>query len=179
MPVPVDATNAPKDLLQLAGTPSYGNTVKPEHNKKIFRLFSLAFHHFDDELAIRILRNTMASSSGFAIFELQGRDLGNLFTVLMLGPLLYMGSWYWFWGDWGHLFWTYVLPVVPFVIVYDGLISCLRTREDEEVLQLIRQAVEADGERKGNLLEGWRFETGGQTHTWPGGKMQYFVGVKD
>ena len=126
-------------------------------------------------LAERILVNTMQTSEGFAIFELQGRDVGNLFIVLMTGPLLLLGSWYWFWGNWGLLFWTYVIPIVPFVIVYDGLISCLRTRSDKELLGLLRQAAQ-------NIeggVDGWRFETGRERHTWPTGTIQYFIAVKD
>ena len=179
VPAPVDAASAPKDLLQLAGSPTYGNTLQPKHNRKVFRLFCLAFHHFDDEMAVRILQNTLATSSGFAIFELQGRDLGNLFTVLMLGPLLWLGSWYWFWGSWSHLFWTYCVPIVPFVVVYDGMISCLRTRSKQETISLINQVAEADKRGRGRLIDDWRFDAGGEMHTWPGGKMQYFVGVKD
>ncbi|CAD6565679.1 MAG: hypothetical protein ASARMPREDX12_006717 [Alectoria sarmentosa] len=163
VPSPVDAANAPHDLLSMAGT--------QEKNKKIFRLFSLAFHHFPDPLATRILHNTLTHSSGFAIFELQGRDLGSIFTILGMFPLLWAGSWYWFWGDWGLLFWTYVVPVVPFVLVFDGVVSSLRTRREGEVLELIREC--------GASTEGWRFETGREIHTWTGGTMNYFIGIKE
>lgn len=172
--VSVDASDAPNDLFALADVPRYGNTIVPGHRKKTFRLFNLAFHHFPDPLALSILRNTLETSDGFAIFELQGRDLGNLLTVCTLAPLLWMGSWYWFWGQWEHLFWTYVIPVVPFVIVFDGLVSCLRTRRKGEIMDLIRRA---DGGK--GLVHGWRFEAGGEVHTWPTGTMQYFVGIKE
>jgi hypothetical protein len=49
---PVDAANAPTDLTKRDG-------------KKTFRLFFLAFHHFDDPLAREILRNTMETADGF------------------------------------------------------------------------------------------------------------------
>ena len=39
---------------------------KMKMKKKVMRLFSLAFHHFDDELAEGILRNTIETSDGFA-----------------------------------------------------------------------------------------------------------------
>lgn len=54
---PVDATNAPKDLLKNVN-------VGTEH-KRLFRMFNLAFHHFDDELAIKILENTLETADGF------------------------------------------------------------------------------------------------------------------
>ena len=163
VPSPVDAANAPRDLLSMAGA--------QEENKRIFRLFSLSFHHFPDPLATRILHNTLTSSSGFAIFELQGRDLGSIFTVLCMFPLLWAGSWWWFWGDWSLLFWTYVIPVVPFVLVFDGVVSCLRVRRKAEILKLIKKS--------GASVEGWRFETGKELHTWTGGTMNYFIGIKE
>ena len=171
VPSSVDAANAPRNLLALAGTPSYGNTISKDRRKKVFRLFSLAFHHFDDPLAVQILRNTLETSDGFAIFELQARDADSLFTILMMWPLLLAGSWYWFWGQWTHLFYTYVIPVVPFVIVFDGLVSCLRTRRDGEVMDLIRAT--------GKSVDGWRFERGSVMHTWPTGRMGYFIGIRD
>lgn len=175
----VDAANAPRDLLDwvvegAAATTTTTTVTGAGSSRKIFRLFNLAFHHFDDELARKIMANTLETSEGFAIFELQGRDVGNLLTVLLIAPLLWLGSWYWFWGQWGHLFWTYVVPVVPIVTVYDGLVSCLRTRREREVLNLVKEAAKAGGG-----LDGWKFEAGGETHTWPIGSMQYLIGVKD
>lgn len=49
---PVDAGNAPACLNGKDG-------------KKIFRLYNLAFHHFDDDLAKAILRNTIETADGF------------------------------------------------------------------------------------------------------------------
>lgn len=52
---PVDATNAPADLLH--GVDG--------GDKKVFRMFNLAFHHFNDELASLILKNTLETADGF------------------------------------------------------------------------------------------------------------------
>ena len=52
----VDAANAPSDLLR---------NVEGLQGKKVMRLFSLAFHHFDDDLAARILDNTAETADGF------------------------------------------------------------------------------------------------------------------
>lgn len=48
----VDAANAPAGLAGKDG-------------KKIFRLYNLAFHHFDDDLGSDILRNTIETADGF------------------------------------------------------------------------------------------------------------------
>jgi len=164
----VDAGNASPDLLaRVEGLSS------EQQQKKVFRLFSLAFHHFDDPAATQILRNTLQTSSGFGIFELQERTLEGLLTAFVIGPALWLGSWYWFWGDWTHLFWTYVIPVVPIVVMLDGWVSAVRTRSGEEILALMK---------KGGMeeeMQGWRFEDGHRLHTWPTGVMHYFVGVKE
>lgn len=59
---PVDATNAPADLIL-------------DDGKKVFRMFNLAFHHFDDSLGRDILKNTLETSDGF----------GYLFSPVILG----------------------------------------------------------------------------------------------
>lgn len=64
---PVDAANAPADL-----------TGENGEGKKIFRLYNLAFHHFDDNLGSDILRNTLETADGFG-YVIQ--FLPNPFTV--------------------------------------------------------------------------------------------------
>jgi N-acetylglutamate synthase/N-acetylornithine aminotransferase len=60
VPEPVDAARAPRDLLSKYATGGTGRGVgEGREKKKVFRLFNLAFHHFDDGLARRILRDTV------------------------------------------------------------------------------------------------------------------------
>jgi len=54
----VDATNAPTAETLLQDVPGV-------QGKKVMRLFSLAFHHFDDDLAAKVLENTIETSDGF------------------------------------------------------------------------------------------------------------------
>jgi hypothetical protein len=159
---PVDAANAPKDLLkrfQKKGTP----------NKKVFRLFNLAFHHFDNPLAARILRNSIETSDGFGIFELQERTISSMIVITLMWPLLLLVSPFYFWRDPGHLFFTYIIPIIPFVLVFDGYISSLRTRTPDEIMQLMGRTGET---------QGWEFGSGRENHTWPIGEMSWFIGTK-
>ncbi len=54
----IDATNAPTAETLL-------KDVSGVEGKKIMRLFSLSFHHFDDDLAAKVLENTVETSDGF------------------------------------------------------------------------------------------------------------------
>lgn len=178
VPVPIDATSATAgQVLESAQPPlplSSRQAPKAEE-RRVFRLFNLAFHHFDDEVAVQVLRNTLETSNGFAIFELQGRDWGSLFTVLLLWPFLVLGSYWWYLGDWTNLFLHGIVPVVPGVIVFDGWVSCLRTRTAGEIDKLLQRAAAGIEGR----LDGWTFQVGREVHTWPFGKMSYFIGTKE
>lgn len=58
VPESVDASAAPTKHKLLKDVP---NTK----SKGVMRLFSLAFHHFDDDLGAKILKNTIETSDGF------------------------------------------------------------------------------------------------------------------
>ena len=158
----VDAANAPPNLLRTLPR-------EARRNKKVFRLFNLAFHHFDDPLAEKILRNTLATSDGFGIFELQARTFSSFLTVALIWPLMLLVSPFYFWRSPGHLFFTYIIPVIPFVMVFDGFVSSLRTRSASEVMAMIRKVGGSDG---------WEFRSGNECHTYPIGEMTWFIGIK-
>ena len=39
---------------------------------------------------------------------------------------------------WSRLLLTYLLPLIPLVVLWDGIVSCFRTRTPEELLALTR-----------------------------------------
>lgn len=59
----VDATDAPPASELLASVPEASSDAC--RGRKVMRLFSLAFHHFDDPLAAKVLENTLKTSDGF------------------------------------------------------------------------------------------------------------------
>ena len=40
---------------------------------------------------------------------------------------------------WSRLFWTYVVPVIPVAVLFDGVVSCLRTYTPDEMLAMARE----------------------------------------
>ncbi|KUJ12288.1 uncharacterized protein LY89DRAFT_652697 [Mollisia scopiformis] len=157
---PVDAANAPTSLNR-----------NPAEGKKIFRLYNLAFHHFEDKLGMDILRNTIETADGFGIFELQERTASSLLTIFAMGILMFLITPFYFWRSPGHLFFTYIIPIIPFVLVFDGYISSLRTRTSEEVQALMKEC--------GASCDGWTVKNGQEQHTWPTGYMTWVIGVKE
>lgn len=72
-----------------------------------------------------------------------------------------------------HLFFTYLVPIVPFVWVFDGYISCLRTRTPAEIQALLQRRVSED------KLDNWTFKSGQDCHTWPFGWLYWIIATKN
>ncbi|MCB9689054.1 MAG: hypothetical protein H6735_28685 [Alphaproteobacteria bacterium] len=96
-----------------------------------------AFHHFRPEQARRILEDAVRAGEPIGVFEFVGRQphavpgmLGVPFAVAALVPFLRPFRWGW-------LPLTYLLPVLPLVVAWDGLVSCLRVYSPEELRALV------------------------------------------
>lgn len=68
------------------------------------------------------------------------------------------------------LLFTYVIPVIPLTLMFDGTVSCLRTRSVEEIVELLRQT--------GVDLALWDITHGAEWHTWPFGQLRYFAATQ-
>ena len=122
---------------------------------KGFRTMFSSFHHFAPEDARRVLRNAVENGRGVAMFEAAKRSPRTMllvfwvpFLALGLTPLIRPFRW-------SRLFWTYVIPVVPFVLWFDGIVSCLRTYSLAELRELVSGVPGLDweiGETRSGLL---------------------------
>lgn len=112
--------------------------------KASLRTMFASFHHFTPDLGGSILQDAVKKQQGIVIVEVTHNSWTTiLFTMLfvpmaslVLTPLICWRSGF----SLARLFWTYVIPVVPFVLAHDGVISCLRTYSIMEMQQLIAVA---------------------------------------
>lgn len=116
----VDARNVPSELKGL-------------------RTQFLSLHHFRPDDARKILQNAVDSGQPIAIFEAQQRSVAHFIqfffspiNVLILTPFIKPFSL-------GRIFFTYVLPLVPIFVWWDGLVSVLRTYSKKELEQLVSE----------------------------------------
>jgi hypothetical protein len=117
-PDPVDAAKVPAGL-------------------KGFRTLFTSFHHFSPEEARAVLQNAVDAGQGVGIFEITRRGpltilLMSLwvFMLFVLTPLIRPFRW-------SRLFWTYAIPVIPVVLLLDGVVSCLRTYRPKELREIV------------------------------------------
>ncbi|HUF61191.1 MAG TPA: hypothetical protein VMN36_03880 [Verrucomicrobiales bacterium] len=114
---PVDATEVPGDLPG-------------------FRTMFTAFHHFRPEQARALLADAVQKRRGIAVFEATQRSgLALLLTLLVPFMVLIMTPFIRPFR-WSRLALTYLIPVLPLVMLFDGLVSCLRTYSVQELREL-------------------------------------------
>ena len=88
------------------------------------------FHHFQPDQARAILQNAAEKRVPIGIFEASLQPpLGPL--ILLLSPLMTLLSYFivtpWIKPrTWARLLWTYLIPIVPLVTCWDGVVSLLR-----------------------------------------------------
>jgi hypothetical protein len=91
------------------------------------RTMFAVFHHFRPEAAESILRDAFESRRPICVFEATSRSTPAIATailipllVLLLTPRVRPFSW-------TQILFTYLLPILPLLIFWDGLVSQLRT----------------------------------------------------
>lgn len=101
-----------------------------------FRTLFTSFHHFPPPQALSILKDAVNRQQGIAIFEISGRQPLTMFLVLFLPLYAWLAAPFLRPFRWARLLWTYLIPVVPLVLLFDGIVSCLRTYSSAELIEL-------------------------------------------
>jgi len=115
--LPVDAAAVPADLSG-------------------FRTIFSSFHHFPDSLARAVLADAVQCREGFAMAEVTSRTLRALAIMLLMPVFAWVLTPRIRPFRWSRLLLTYLIPIIPLVVLWDGLVSCCRTRTPQELLEL-------------------------------------------
>ncbi len=142
-PGPVDAAQVPADLKGL---------------RTIFN----GFHHFDDALALRVLGDAVDAGAPIAIVELSERAPATILGSLLIPLAVWLTMLRIRPRRWDWIVLTYLIPLLPLTIAWDGLVSHLRTRSPEELESLVSRL-----DAPGWTWEARRVATGGPlAYTW-------------
>jgi alpha-beta hydrolase superfamily lysophospholipase len=106
------------------------------------------------------LRDAVATRRGIAVFEASERH-----PVMALAmPLMPLATWaitpFLRPLRLGRLVFTYLLPLVPALVFWDGVVSCLRTRNPAELRALAADALAGASTLPEDTALGYRFEVG-------------------
>jgi len=100
------------------------------------RTLFTSFHHFDADDARRILSNAVEARAPIAVFEFTEFRFGRLWRMFFAPLRVWIDTWQMRPRSASRFFWTYVVPVVPLVYMWDGFVSHLRTYGPEELRAL-------------------------------------------
>jgi len=130
-----------------------------------FRTIISAFHHLRPDQARAVLADAVAKGEGIGVFEGGRRNLLTLLAllptpvrVLVLAPFIRPFRW-------SRLFWTYLVPVLPLVLLFDVIASCLRVYSEPELRDLTAG------------LDRYRWDIGRVRGKWMPIPITYLIGV--
>jgi len=118
-PHSVDAMNVP---LELQG----------------FRTIFTSFHHFPPKEARAVLQNAVGARQSIGIFEITKRSPSSIALMFPWALMLFLFTPLIRPFRWSRLLCTYVIPIIPFVLLFDGVVSCLRTYRTQELRELVK-----------------------------------------
>jgi hypothetical protein len=119
-PGAVDATRVPRELAGL-------------------RTMFTAFHHFSPEEARAILQDAVDAGESIGTFEISRRSPLTVVLTFAFALALIAGTPWIRPFRWSRLLWTYLIPIIPFVLLFDGVVSCLRTYRSQELREIVDQ----------------------------------------
>ena len=113
-----------------------------------------------------------------SIFELTHRTLPALLntTLIILSPF-FTTIWDW-WFSPLHLFFTYIIPLIPLFYAIDGYVSCVRVRTPEETWDLLIRGTGLSKE-EWEKKNGWRLTSGRKVVLPPWGTLYWYAGVRE
>ena len=123
---PVDATDVPAEL----------DGVRTMFN---------GFHHFSPEGAIAILSDAVRKRRAIAIFEAVDRRALPMAMMPVQAAAVFLFTPFVRPFRWSRLFFTYALPLIPGLVLFDGVMTMLRIYLARELEELVARVPGSDG----------------------------------
>ncbi|NMH86570.1 hypothetical protein [Flavivirga algicola] len=98
----------------------------------------LSLHHFKPPEARQILQNVINSNSSIAVFEAQERSLPSIIAMLFSPLSVLFATPFIRPFKFGRIVFTYLIPIVPLFVLWDGVVSSLRTYSVKEMNTLVK-----------------------------------------
>ena len=121
--------------IQGHSSPVNATNVPPELNG--FRLMANGFHHFRPEDARMVLADAVTKQRSIAVIEMVSRSALAFVSVGIGFLAVFIATPFVKPFRLSRLFFTYVLPVIPLCVLWDGLVSCLRVYSPDELRTLV------------------------------------------
>lgn len=113
------------------------NAINVPSEAKGFRTIFSGFHHFDRETAKKVLQNAVDARQGIGIFDGGNKSVWMFILIIIIHPLLlFLCTPFFRPFSISRLLFTYLIPVIPFCTVWDGVFSIIRLYKPNELKQM-------------------------------------------
>ncbi len=113
------------------------DATRVERTDRALRTLFNAFHHFPPEQAKKILQDAVDARAPIAIFEVVSREPLSLLSLLGSPLAAFLTTPFLRPFRPAFLFFTYVVPLFPLLVGFDGVVSALRIYNAEECQELV------------------------------------------
>ena len=96
-----------------------------------------SLHHLKPSDLKLFLENAIKQKRGIALFDGEDKKLLGSLVMLLSFPMLFLLIPFVRPFSKGRLFFTYIIPLIPIVILFDGIVSFLRTYSKDELLECL------------------------------------------
>lgn len=111
----------------------------PVNLKGVRTIFS-AFHHFSPDFAKAVLKDAVANKTPIAIFDGGDKNLLTILGIILAHPVIFFFCTPFFRPfRFSRIIFTYLIPLIPFCTVWDGVISILRLHKPKSMLQMVKE----------------------------------------
>jgi hypothetical protein len=148
-PGSVDATRVPRELKGL-------------------RTMFTSFHHFLPDTGRAILQDAVDAGEGIGIFEVPRRATWTIALVFPLVLLLFFCTPWIRPFRWSRLLWTFLVPIIPVALLFDGIVSCLRAYRPEELREMVAELTCREHQ--------YQWQIGERAGAIPGAPITYLIG---
>lgn len=112
-------------------------TNVPPYLKGMRTMFS-AFHHFEPDAARKILQDSVDSRSAIGIFEFTEKRLDKIPFAFLLPLFVFVVTPFIRPRTFKRIFWVNMIPIIPFVLTYDAIISHAETYSPKDLKGLVK-----------------------------------------
>lgn len=106
-----------------------------------FRTMFSGFHHFNTQQGQRVLKNAVEARQGLAIFDGGDKNIFIILAMLILHPLIFLFCTPFFRPfRLSNIIFTYLIPIIPFCTLWDGIVSITKLYSPKELLQMGKSA---------------------------------------
>lgn len=148
--------------------PGSVDAMKVPGDLKGLRTMFTSFHHFPPDEARAILQNAVDAGEGIAIFESPRRSPSTIALVFPLVLLLFVCTPWIRPFRWSRMLWTFLIPIIPLALSFDGVVSCLRAYRPQELRQMVAELTASGCQ--------YHWEIGERAGAIPGAPITYLIG---